>query len=166
MPIITTCRHCRKRLRLPDRTIGRAVMCPRCERVFEATATGLGSDTEKTGGKSRHNGVTASSVLQPDPIGALSALLGLMAILVVCIPYVGYVGFLFSSAGLVIGIWGLVHAGGTGAQRGGAGPSSFVSTPVQQSKGITHPLVGVAICLLALFLALVPWIVHELRKYH
>jgi hypothetical protein len=31
---------------------------------------------------------------------------------------------------------------------------------------LTHPLVGVAICLLALFLALVPWIVHELRKYH
>jgi hypothetical protein len=89
-----------------------------------------------------------------------------MAILIVCIPYVGYAGVLFSAAGLLIGLWALLRPGAADAQLRTAQADNSFSPTVWQSKGITHPLVGVAICLFTLLLALLPTFLHGLARHH
>jgi hypothetical protein len=139
-------------------------MCPRCEQVLEAPASGLSMDATDAGGNLVNDSSGTMAANAPDPVGAMSSALGLMAVLILCIPYLGYAGFLFSGAGLLIGLWGLLNPKRTALQRRAA--DIFTPSSPWQAKGLTHPLVGIGICLFALFLALLPSLLHGLGRYH
>ena len=83
----------------------------------------------------------------PARLGALSMLLGVLSVLVLCLPYVGYAALGLSGVGLLLGLWGLASACLSGARSGG----------IRQPEK-SYPLGGVAACLLALVLALIPFL--------
>jgi hypothetical protein len=86
----------------------------------------------------------------------LSLFLGALSILVLCLPFIGYAALGLSSAGLLVGLWGLLRASSAEAGEGralfgGAGGSRHFGQRQQD-----YPLAGIAACLLALVLALFP----------
>jgi hypothetical protein len=92
-------------------------------------------------------------------LGAAALALGLLAVLVLCLPLVGYASLILSGGGLVLGLWGVarsVHedAGAVGNLLGG--PEEAPASPSRPT--LTYPLAGVLACLLALSLALLPFL--------
>ncbi len=83
----------------------------------------------------------------------MATALGLVAVLILCLPGVGYISPMLSGVGLILGSWGLVrtlrqvHAVSPAPYRFGARASDY-------------PLAGTVACLLALALALLPFLVR------
>jgi hypothetical protein len=73
--------------------------------------------------------------------------LGTLSVLVLCLPYVGYAALGLSGVGLLVGLAGLVSAYLRGAPAGGL---------AQRDR--RFPLAGIAACLLALALTLLPFL--------
>ena len=146
-----TCPSCRRQLRVPDRLDDRLLICPGCNEAVpapnrKAEYLRLVDNASTPQGPARS---TAGEELLslPARLGAVSMLLGVLSVLVLCLPYVGYAALGLSGVGLLIGLWGLASAYLSGANSGG----------VRQPEK-SYPLGGVAACLLALALALIPFL--------
>ena len=145
-----TCPSCQRQLRVPDRLAERLLICPGCNEAVpvpnrKAEYLRLVDNASTPQGPARS---TAGEELLslPARLGAVSMLLGVLSVLVPCLPYVGYAALGLSGVGLLIGLWGLASACLSGAHCGG------VRQPAK-----SYPLGGVAACLLALALALIPF---------
>jgi hypothetical protein len=116
--------------------------------------------------------VTEAAAAQPPPspevptplpgsarLGVAALALGLLAVLVLCLPFLGYVSPILSGLGLLLGLAGLLAAQvkGTGSYplAGGA-----ALAPRFGGRARDYPLAGVGVCLLALALALLPFLRH------
>jgi hypothetical protein len=89
----------------------------------------------------------------------VSLFLGTLSILVLCLPFVGYAALGLSGAGLLVGLWGLFRAFLDGSQAGStfvAGGAGLFRRFGQRQQDF--PLAGNAACLLALALALLPFL--------
>ena len=143
-----TCPSCQRQLRVPDRLAERLLICPGCNEAVpvpnrKAEYLRLVDNASSPPGPAPS---AAGEELLPFParLGALSMLLGVLSVLVLCLPYVGYAALGLSGVGLLLGLWGLASAS---AHCGG----------VRQPEK-SYPLGGVAACLLALALALLPFL--------
>ena len=145
-----TCPSCHRKLRVPDQLAERLLICPGCNEAVpvpnrKAEYLRLVDNASSPPGPAPS---AAGEELLPFParLGALSMLLGVLSVLVLCLPYVGYAALGLSGVGLLIGLWGLASAYLSGAHFGG------IRRPEK-----SYPLGGVAACLLALALALIPF---------
>ncbi len=158
------CPSCRKKIHPPEHLAGRRVMCPRCESVLVVPAE-LAKAVEE-----------AAKVEAPSPeedlpfppsarMGIISMVLGLTSILIMCLPLVGYLSVGLSSIGLLLGLGGLFRSRTDSeplppqAVAGGAGIMGGFGTRARD-----YPLAGVATCLLALILTLLPFILARLTS--
>jgi hypothetical protein len=84
----------------------------------------------------------------------MAMFLGAFSVLVLCLPVVGYASLGLSGVGLLVGLYGLVTAylGGGNAVPRDSGPRRF------GERGHDYPLAGIGMCLLALILALLPFL--------
>ena len=146
-----TCPSCQRQLRVPDRLAERLLICPGCNEAVpvpnrKAEYLRLVDNASSPPGPAPS---AAGEELLPFParLGALSMLLGVLSVLVLCLPYVGYAALGLSGVGLLVGLWGLASACLGGARSGG----------IRQPEK-SYPLGGVAACLLALALALIPFL--------
>ncbi len=155
------CPSCRKKLHPPDHLAGRRVVCPRCEEVLTVP-------NELT--KAIEEAATAE---EPSPIedppfppsarlGIFSMALGLTSILIMCLPLIGKLSIGLSGFGLLLGLGGLYRSRTDSeplpprAMAGGLGIWSGFGT-----RSRDYPLAGVAACLLALALTLLPTLLHS-----
>jgi hypothetical protein len=94
----------------------------------------------------------AEPLPRPARLGVAALALGLVSVLVLCLPVVGYVSPFLSGLGLLLGLAGLF-----GALTPSSSPASGAD-PVRRfgTRAWDYPLAGVAACLLALGLALLP----------
>jgi hypothetical protein len=90
----------------------------------------------------------------PARLGAVSMFLGTFSVLVLCVPYVGYAALGLSGIGLLVGLWGLVSA----CLGGGSTPPVSSRSRRFGERGLDYPLAGIGMCLLALTLALLPFL--------
>ena len=146
-----TCPSCHRKLRVPDQLAERLLICPGCNEAVpvpnrKAEYLRLVDNASSPPGPAPS---AAGEELLPFParLGALSMLLGVLSVLVLCLPYVGYAALGLSGVGLLLGLWGLASAYLSGAHSGG----------IRQPEK-SYPLGGVAACLLALALALLPFL--------
>ena len=141
MPTIA-CPCCGHKMRVPDHLAGRRVSCPRCREAVVAPATASPG---------------AGPLPLPARLGVAALALGLASVLVLCVPVVGYASVALSGAGVALGLAGLLAAlaGGRGAP---AGPPAGVAGWPRRfgARAWEIPLAGLAACLLALALALLP----------
>jgi hypothetical protein len=148
---VLTCPSCQRRLRVPDRLAERLLICPGCNeavpvpnrkaeylRLVDNASTPQGPAPSRAG---------EELLSFPARLGAVAMLLGVVSVLVLCLPYVGYAALGLSGVGLLVGLWGLASACLGGARSGG----------IRQPEK-SYPLGGVAACLLALALALLPFL--------
>ncbi|MHB1426404.1 MAG: hypothetical protein ACYC3I_24845 [Gemmataceae bacterium] len=150
------CPSCRKRIHPPDHLAGRRVTCPRCNAVVVVPAELIKVVEEVSTAE------TSSSIEEPSfpksvRLGILALGLGLVSILFLCLPFIGYLSIGLSCAGLVAGFLGCYHA----RKDENASLPSVVATGAGVWDGFgararDYPLAGVAACLLALILALLP----------
>jgi hypothetical protein len=153
------CPACNRSIRAPEHLAGRRVTCPRCG---EAVRLPSGVQIPEEGPA---NSAQASAV-GPDEavdlstpsqrLGFVAALLGLGSVLVLCLPVVGYVSIVLSTVGLILGLAGLVMS--SRERRQGLSPPEKGGQALLSIGGrrLTFPAVGVAVCLLALILVLLP----------
>jgi hypothetical protein len=84
--------------------------------------------------------------------------LGLLSILVLCLPFIGVASVGLSGLGVLLGLGGLFTSLGRGAVTLGL-PFGGIRRPRRFGEGaLDYPLAGVGACLLALTLALLPWL--------
>jgi hypothetical protein len=74
--------------------------------------------------------------------------------LVLCLPFVGYAAPGISGIGLRVGLCGLVSA----CLGGGSAPPGGLRSRCFGERGQDYPLAGIGMCLLALTLALLPFL--------
>ncbi len=167
MPRIV-CPSCRKKLHPPNNLAGRRVMCPRCDAVI-TVPTELVKAVEEAEKKGAALGETTSPTEDlPFPpaarLGITAMVLGMVSIFSLCVPLFGYLSISLSSVGLLLGLGGLFRARTESeslppAIAGGVGIWGGFGTRVRD-----YPLGGVAVCLLALLLALVPMLTQWLTQ--
>ena len=146
-----TCHSCRRKLRVPDRLADRLLICPGCNEAVpvpnrKAEYLQLVDNASAPQGPAPST-AGAELLSFPARLGALAMLLGVLSVLVLCLPYVGYAALGLSGVGLLLGLWGLASACLGGAHSGGT-----------RQPERSYPLGGVAACLLALALALLPFL--------
>jgi hypothetical protein len=89
-----------------------------------------------------------------------SVALGLLSVMVLCLPFVGVAAVGLSGLGVLLGLSGLFKSFGQGAARLG-GPAGGAGGVRRFGEGTRDfPLAGVGVCLLALALTILPWILH------
>jgi hypothetical protein len=83
--------------------------------------------------------------------------LGLVSIAVLSLPFIGYISFGLSALGLLFGLWGLFHA----LRRNVSGKSSTGASTAAGigGRGLGFALAGTMLCLAALLLALLPFLI-------
>jgi len=159
MPRIV-CPSCRKKLHPPDNLAGRRVMCPRCDAVITVPTELVKIVEEVEKGETTTRETTSLTEDPPFPVAArlgISAMvLGMASFLSLCLPFGGYLSIGMSSIGLLLGLGGLFRSRSESeslppAIAGGVGICGGFGTRVRD-----YPLGGVAACLLALLLALLP----------
>jgi hypothetical protein len=154
--LVVVCPSCHHKLRPPAHLAGRRVTCPNC---LEAVTVPVPAIPE---------GVVADlpaaeepSTTDPPPtpvrLGMAALALGLGSVLVLCLPVIGYLSLALSGVGVLLGLWGWWHAlrAGTGTRGGTLVRGSWVRGGFGTRAG-DYPLAGIAACLLALTLALLP----------
>ena len=146
-----TCPSCQRQLRVPDQLADRLLICPGCNEAVpvpnrKAEYLRLVDNASPPQGAGPS---TAGEELLPFParLGVVAMLLGVLSVLVLCLPYVGYAALGLSGVGLLLGLWGLASAYLSGSHSAG----------IRQPEK-SYPLGGVAACLLALALALIPFL--------
>jgi hypothetical protein len=150
------CPSCRRKIHPPEHLAGRRVTCPRCEAVVVVPAE-LAQAVEEA------SAAEPSSPIEDPPfppsarLGIIAMALGLGSVLIMCLPLIGYVSIGMSSIGLLLGLGGLFRARTNDeplpphAVAGGVGIWGGFGTRTRD-----YPLAGVATCLLALVLTLLP----------
>lgn len=163
MPKIV-CPSCAKKMRLPDHLAGRRVMCTRCDAVIAIPA-----DLVEVADKAPPPETAAPPEEdQPFPLparlGIVALVLGMISSLLTCVPLVHYVSLGMSGVGLLLGLGGLFRA---------RTDSEPLPTAVASGTGICggfgtrvrdYPLAGVAACLIALLLILLPTLIQWLSE--
>ena len=164
MAIRVACPACRQKLRVPEGLAGGQVTCPCCG---EAVAVPLPdgppqqAPAQAAAAAVRGGGGGVAGDLEHAPpgtrLGVVALMLGLASVAVLCVPLLGYASFVLSGLGLLLGLWGLVRSPGrdAGVAKGPTGGPSAV--PVG-CRALTYPLAGALVCLAALLLALLPFL--------
>jgi hypothetical protein len=159
------CPSCRKSLHPPDHLVGRRVMCPRCDTVIivpnELTEI---VEEAKTAQKTSSSPNEDLPFPLPARLGIIALVLGVVSIFMVCVPSVSYLSIGMSGIGLLLGLAGLFRARTDSeplppAIAGGVGIYGGFGTRVRH-----YPLAGIAACLLALFLTLLPTLIQWLTE--
>ncbi len=163
MPKIV-CPSCGKKMRLPDNLAGRSVMCTRCDAVIAVPAS-LVEAVEKAAAKE------TSPPPEEDPpfplparLGIIALVLGMISSLLTCVPLVHYITIGMSGIGLLLGLGGLYRARTDSeplppSVASGVGIYNGFGTRVRD-----YPLAGVAACLFALLLTLLPTLIQWLAE--
>lgn len=147
-------------MRIPEHLTGRRVTCPRCGEAVAVPQLAAPDDNPEAGARSPElleNPATADA--PPDRFGVTAVALGLVAVLILCLPGVGYVSPLLSGVGLLLGGWGLLRslhpfAKGSRPMYAGGGLASYRFG----TRATDFPLAGTVACLVALVLALLPFL--------
>ena len=163
------CPVCRRKLRIPDHLAGRRVCCPQCE---EPMRVPLGQGEPEAAPSP--TGFTDEFPL-PARLGMASVALGLLSVLVLCLPFVGVVAVGLSGIGVLLGVGAVFTTFRQGAatlglslrfgslRHGGAAlgvPAGGAGGVRRFGEGtLDYPLAGVGACLLALALAVLPWLI-------
>lgn len=162
MPRIA-CPTCRKKIHLPSHLAGRRVTCPRCDaaitipvELVEAVEAASNAETASTD--------EDLPFPLPARLGIISLVFGVISTLLICLPLVGYLSIGLSSLGLLLGLGGLFRLRTDkkplpAAVAGGVGIWNGFGTRVRD-----YPLAGMAACLFALFLILLPTLMHWLSE--
>ena len=156
MPTVV-CPSCQHKLRVPEHLDGRQLICPACNDTVEPP--GLEAEYLRAVEHATPPGPALSSAAEaplslPARLGAVSMFLATLSVLVLCLPYVGYAAPGISGIGLLVGLGGLVCAS-TGS---GAAPAGERRPQRFGERGRDYPLAGIGMCLLALTLALLPFL--------
>jgi hypothetical protein len=149
MPTVI-CPSCQCKLRVPDQLADRQLICPGCHEIVQ----GPGPEAAYRGDRERapprdpaHASAEGELLSLPARLGAVAMFLGTLSVLVLCLPYVGYAALGLSGVGLLVGLAGLVSGYLQGAPAGGC---------AQRDR--RFPLAGIAACLVALALTLLPFL--------
>jgi hypothetical protein len=155
------CPTCRKKLRPPDRLAGKRVTCPRCEAVLTVPLPSDSSEDIPTD-------IPAPETAPEDPplpssarIGIVALALGCVSVLIMCLPFINYASIVLSGIGLPMGLWGLLRARMEGNEmlcRSLTGGAGIIGSFGMHARD--YPLAGIAACLLALALSLLPILMH------
>jgi hypothetical protein len=157
------CPHCRKKLEPPDHLAGRRVLCPRCD-----TAIVVPTELVKVVEEAERRETPSPAEDPPFPLsarlGIIAMFLGTVSILILCIPIFGFLSIGLSGIGLLLALAGLFRTRTDSeslppAIAGGVGIWGGFGTRVRD-----YPLGGVAACLLALLLALLPTLIEWLTE--
>jgi hypothetical protein len=163
MPEVT-CPSCRKKIHPPERLAGRRVVCPRCEAVLVVPAE-LAKAVEEAAQTESSPPIEDHPFPPSARLGMLSIGLGLASILIMCLPLIGYLSYVMSSIGLLLGLGGLYRSRTDSeplppqAVGGGVGIWSGFGTHSRD-----YPLAGVAACLIALLLSMLPSLLRMLSE--
>jgi hypothetical protein len=145
MAVHVPCPGCGEKLRVPTKFAGRRMMCPRCDEAFRVPY----EERPPAAGEPAHDAVPMTV---SDRLGVAALALGVFSVLILCVPFVGYASIGLSGLGFFLSVGGLLcsprAAGGAGATFGLGG------------RPISYPLAGLAACLAALALALVPFLMR------
>ncbi len=150
------CPVCGRKLRVPDDLAGRRVGCPECEEPVRVPP-GQG---EPEPAPPPVPATFADEFPLPARLGMASVALGLLSVMVLCLPFVGVAAVGLSGFGVLLGV-GAVFAS---FRQGGAA----LGHPAGGARGLRHfgegaldyPLAGIGTCLLALALAVLPWLIR------
>jgi hypothetical protein len=147
MEIAVLCLNCKRRFFVTEDLVGRRVMCPHCPNAVRVPwPDGHARQAPPARG--------ASKPPRSLSLGVASLALGALAVMALCLPVVGYASFVLSGTGLGLGLCGLACSGweraGVGAPRTGRG--------LLAGRAVDFPMAGVAVCLLALVLAGLPFL--------
>jgi hypothetical protein len=148
-----SCSVCGRKMRVPDDLAGRRVRCPECE---EPVRVPLGQGEPEA---APSLAAFADEFPLPARLGMASVALGLLSVMVLCLPFVGVVAVGLSGLGVLLGV-GAVF---TSFRQG----TAALGLPAGGARGGRHfgqgaldyPLAGVGACLLALALAVLPWLI-------
>lgn len=150
------CPSCRKKIHPPERLAGRRVSCPRCEAVL-TVPEGLSEAIDEACREEEPSHVAEPPFPPSARLGIISMALGLTSILIICLPLIGRLSIGMSGLGLLLGLGGLVRSRSDSeplpprAVAGGQGIWSGFGT-----RSRDYSLAGVAACLLAIALVVVP----------
>jgi hypothetical protein len=156
MPTVV-CPSCQRKVRVPEHLAGRQLICPACNDAvetpsLEAAYLRIVEHTPPPG--PALTSAAEAPLSLPARLGALSMFLGTFSVLVLCLPFVGYAAPGISGIGLLIGFCGLVSA----CLGGGSAPAGGIRSRRFGERGPDYPLAGIGMCLLALTLALLPFL--------
>jgi hypothetical protein len=148
------CPSCGRPLRVPEHLAGRQVLCPACGEIVPGPTRQAVSPEAPADDRPDRGARAAPPWPLPARLGVTSLALGLASVPVLCVPVVGYAALALSGLGLLLALGGLLGALARGARAvpggGAGGPAGF------GARGWDYPLAGLAACLLALALALLP----------
>ena len=163
-----SCPVCGRKLRVPDDLAGRRVSCPECEEPVRVPPGQGGPEATPQPAPS------ADALPLPARLGMASLALGLLSVMVLCLPFVGVVAVGLSGLGVLLGLAGLFTSFRQGAVTPGLGllvtslrqGGAALGLPTGGAPGVRrfgegaldYPLAGVGACLLALALAVLPWL--------
>jgi hypothetical protein len=153
MAIRVACPACRQKLRLPDGLAGSQMACPRCGAAILVPLSDRApkESLARAAAACAHSpGDGVATGLEHAPLGArlgvVALVLGLVAGAVLCVPVLGYASLVPSGLGLLLGLWGLFR------------PTGGSSAGKSDGRARSYPLAGTLVCLLALLLALLPFL--------
>ena len=151
----TVCPSCGHKLRVPEHLADRGIVCDACGEILPGPALPHALPEARAG-----HSPEAPPLPLPARLGIASVALGLSSVPVLCVPVVGYAALPLSGVGLLLGLGGLLAAlaGGAGAPR--SAPGGAATLGHFGARGRDYPLAGVAACLLALVLGLLPFLIH------
>jgi hypothetical protein len=164
MPRIV-CPSCHKKLNPPDHLAGRRLICPRCDAVI-VVPTELVEVVERA---QKAAGETVSPVEElPFPLaarlGITAMVLAMLSFFALCLPFTSYLSIGLSSLGVLLGLAGLYRARTDSEPLPPAVAGSVGIWGGFGSRVYDYPLGGVAACLLALILALIPFLSQWLSE--
>jgi hypothetical protein len=151
MTVRVTCPTCGETLRVPEERAGSRVRCPCCEdalRVPQAESAPADQATSLP---------DYLPMPLPARLGVASLALGLLAVLVLCVPFVGYASPALSALGVLLGLGSLINSP-RGRGRCEGVPASGGAWAALGGRAPNYPLAGVAACLAALGLFLLPYL--------
>jgi hypothetical protein len=161
MPAVI-CPSCHRPLPAPNTEAGCYVVCPKCaEAVLVAAKPEKDAEAALAAGPPEPLPEPEAPPLpRPARFGVAAVALGLLAVMLLCVPVLGYYAAVsLSGAGLLVGLWGLgASLAPGGAARGGSGAGGAAPVAGFLKPARDFPLAGIAACLLALVLALLPWL--------
>ena len=158
MPTVA-CPACQRKLRIPDDLPGRKVTCPRCHQTVPVRHSSQPL-AEEDAPSTEPPLSEAPEPLRPSArLGMIAMVLGVFSIPVLCIPFVGYAAILLSGVGLFLAVRGLLIAQPSGTREVSSSPAEGAAkSPRFGERDRDYPLAGIAACVLALILALLPFL--------